>query len=153
MGGLVQRRVDQSKMTTNSQFDGTVFNPRWVRVKYHQAFLHIHGRKAGMSFNCRSGKMKQQYFPGTAHHHFNRSKNILFYSSTEEAKCNPKCRDLRASGMSMTDVSYFTLQADFSKTGCICWNHCRRLYTWSWTNRNTALPVPCRVHISDGKMP
>ena len=39
MGGLVQRRVDQSKMTTNSQFDGTVFNPRWVRVKHSPGLL------------------------------------------------------------------------------------------------------------------
>ena len=39
MGGLVQRRVDQSKMTTNSQFDGTVFNPALGTVKHSPGLL------------------------------------------------------------------------------------------------------------------
>ena len=55
--------------------------------------------------------------------------------------------------MSMTDVSYFTLQADFSKQGVYAETIAGALYTWKLNNRNNRLTGSMQVHISDGKMP
>ncbi len=144
MGGLVQRRVDQSKMTTNSQFDGTVFNPALGtgEALTRPSYIYMDG-SVGMSFNSQIGENENNnIFLGLAYHHFNRSKNISFYSSTE-AEMQPKMVGSAGLRMSMTDVSYFTLQADFSKQGVYAETIAGALYTWKL---NESEQSPYRFH-------
>lgn len=118
MGGLVQRRLDRSKMTTNNQFDGTNFNSgindgeRYLIPSYS----YFDG-SAGMSLNAQIGENPDNnIFVGVAYHHFNKSKKISFYSSND-LEMTPKWAVSGGLRMSMTDQSYFTLQADVFKQG------------------------------------
>src|SRR5262250_1783883 len=74
MGGVVQRRIDRSKVTTNSTYDngtnGEYFNDA--------SYLYADG-SVGMSFNSNLGENpNNNYFLGAAYHHFNRPKESFY---------------------------------------------------------------------------
>ncbi len=118
MGGLVQRRFDRSKMTTNNQFDGIGFNGSLAdgETLTTPSYSYFDG-SVGMSLNSQIGENdNNNFFIGLAYHHFNKAKKISFYNSTKEAM-TPKWVASGGVRVSMTTRSFFTLQADCSKQG------------------------------------
>ncbi len=131
MGGFVQRTFDRSKVTTNNQFDGTNFNSgandgeRFLIPSYS----YFDG-SAGMSLNSQLGENPDNnMFLGVAYHHFNKSKKISFYSAND-LENTPKWVVSGGLRMSMTDYSYFTLQADVFKQGVYSEIIGGALYSW-----------------------
>lgn len=117
MGGLVQRRLDRSKITTNSHFDGNGYNPSLAdgETFINSNYSYLDG-SVGMTFNSAIGEnIQDNYFVGLAYHHFNRPKNS-FYKSPE-IELNPKWVASVGIKFSMNETSYFTIQADYSKQG------------------------------------
>jgi len=118
MGGLVQRRIDRSKMTTNNHFDGNGYNPSlgdgetFVNANYS----YLDG-SVGMSFNSAlpSGKPGDNYFVGVAYQHFNRPKNSFYRNPAVEL--NPKWVISAGIRFDLNETSFFTLQADHSTQG------------------------------------
>lgn len=118
MGGMVQRRIDRSKITTNSQFDGTSYNPNLADGETfpRPSYTYMDG-SVGMTFNSQVGQNEDNnIYIGLAYHHFNKAKKISFYSSTT-AEMMPKWVASAGVRMNMTDYSFFTMYADFSKQG------------------------------------
>ena len=113
MGGLVQRRIDRSKVTTNSQFDGSGYNSGLSDGETfdNPSYSYFDGT-AGMSFNTQIGdNVDNNIFAGIAYHHFNKPHNISFYGNTQ-LEMTPKWVYSAGARISTTDYSYVTIQAD-----------------------------------------
>lgn len=131
MGGWVQRKLDVSKMTTNSQFDGNNYNPSLGtgEALTSPSYSYMDG-SAGMSFMSQIGENEDNnLFVGLAYHHFNRPKKLSFYSSTD-VEMLPR---LVASGgirVSISESSFVTFEADYSKQGSFSETVGGALFTW-----------------------
>jgi len=117
MGGYVQRRIDQSKITTNNQFDGSGYNPALsdgeTLTKYN---YHYWDGSAGLSFNSSiAGSQTDYYFVGIGYHHFNTPKNSFYVNPPVEL--NPKVVLSAGVNLSINEMSFITLQGDYSKQG------------------------------------
>lgn len=118
MGGMIQRRIDRSKITTNSQFDGTGFNPAMadgeIFVKSNYSYLD---GSVGMTYNAAisSDKSRDNYFFGIAYHHFNRPKNTFYQKP--DIELNPKWVFSGGARFSVSEISFITIQADHSIQG------------------------------------
>ncbi len=117
MGGYVQRRIDRSKMTTNNQFDGLGWNPS---LSDGETFLTTNynywDASVGMSYNSSFGdKPDNLFYLGLAYHHFNRPKNSFYKNPNIEL--NAKWVLSGGIKFALTDVSFFTIQADVSRQG------------------------------------
>lgn len=111
MGGLVQRSFDRSKMTTNSQYDGLGDGENLANANYK----YLDG-SVGMSFNTSlSEDPEDNMFLGIAYHHFNRPKNSFYRDPNIEL--NPKWVGSAGIRFGVTEFSYLTIQADYSKQG------------------------------------
>jgi type IX secretion system PorP/SprF family membrane protein len=111
MGGPVQRRIDRSKMTTNSQYDGQGDGENFESNSY----TYFDGA-VGMSFNAQLNENKDNnFFIGLAYHHFNKPKNS-FYRNTVFT-LEPKWVGSVGVKFGVTEISYLTLQADHSVQG------------------------------------
>jgi type IX secretion system PorP/SprF family membrane protein len=118
MGGIVQRRLDRSKMTTNNQFDGTGFNPGLSDGESftNNGFSYFDG-SAGMSFNAQLGEnTDNNFFAGIAYHHFNKPARISFYTDNA-VTLMPKWVYSSGVRLSATEHSYLTFQGDYVKQG------------------------------------
>lgn len=119
MGGYVQRSIDPSKITTNSQFDGTGYNAALGTGETHINYsLGYWDGSVGLSFVTALGNddnTKDNLFVGIAYHHFNRPKNS-FYSSPA-IELNPKFILSLGLTFSVTDYTSFTIHADRSSQG------------------------------------
>ena len=118
MGGWVQRRIDQSKITTNSQYTGTTYNGGLATgesfTKPSYSYLDA---SVGMSFNAQLGENKDNnIFLGAAYQHFNKARSISFYGNPD-IEMIPKWVGSLGARFNMNESSFFTLQADFSKQG------------------------------------
>jgi type IX secretion system PorP/SprF family membrane protein len=106
MGGMVQRRLDRSKMTTNSQYEGQGDGETFINSQ----FTYFDGA-VGMSFNTQLNENEDNnLFVGLAYHHFNRPAASFYRDPTIELS-----RKWVASAgvkFSVTEASYLTLQAD-----------------------------------------
>ncbi|MFT3679764.1 MAG: PorP/SprF family type IX secretion system membrane protein [Ferruginibacter sp.] len=118
MAGLVQRRIDRSKMTTNSQYDGGGYNgdlpdgETFTKTSYS----YFDGT-AGMSFNTQIGENPDNnFFVGVAYHHFNRPSNISFYGDSK-ATLTPKWVYSGGARVSTSESSYATFYADYITQG------------------------------------
>ncbi len=118
MGGMVQRKIDRSKMTTNSQYNGTGYDPTlgdgetFTKPNY----TYMDG-SAGISFNSQVGeKEDDNLFLGVAYHHFNKSAKVSFYGNAK-VEMIPKWVFSAGLRMGVTDNAYLTLHADYSKQG------------------------------------
>lgn len=111
MGGLVQRSFDVSKMTTNSQYNGTGLGENIN----NSSFSYLDG-SVGMSFNS---DLKQNannnFFIGAAYHHFNRPNNSFYRNANIEL--NPKWVFSGGLRFGVGDYAFMTLQADHSRQG------------------------------------
>jgi type IX secretion system PorP/SprF family membrane protein len=118
MGGMVQRRFDQSKITTNSQFDGSTYNPALSDGENftNTSYSYFDGI-AGISFNSQIGENENNnVFFGVAYHHFNKPSNTSFYGD-EKSQLTPKWLYSVGARMNATDNAYVTFHADYSKQG------------------------------------
>ena len=116
MGGLVQRTIDQSKITTNSQFDGTSYNSILSNGEnFTNSSYSYFDASVGVSFNAQLGEdQNNNIFGGIAYQHLNKSRKISFYSSTDYEMA-PKWVYSAGIRMNATDNSYVTFEADYSK--------------------------------------
>lgn len=117
MGGYVERRIDRSKITTNNQYDGFGYNPSLSDGETLTKFgYHYWDGSIGISFNSSiAGSQTDYYFLGAAYHHFNRPKNSFYTNPPIEL--NPKLVFSGGIHLSVDEVSFITLQADYSKQG------------------------------------
>jgi type IX secretion system PorP/SprF family membrane protein len=118
MGGLVQRKFDVGKMTTNSQFDGSAYNSNLGTGEdfASDSYSYFDGT-AGLSFNTQLGAdAENNLFVGMAYHHFNKNARNSFYTNAT-AELTPKWVYSAGAKMATTDNSYITIHADYSKQG------------------------------------
>lgn len=116
MGGIVEKTIDRSKVTTNNQFDGTVFNPA---IPDGETFptpnINYFDASVGMTFNESFGQdQKNSLFVGAALHHLNRPKNSFYQDASE---LDPKFVFSGGVKLTINDYSYFSIQADHSLQG------------------------------------
>src|SRR5450432_1936117 len=117
MGGLVEKSIDRSKITTNSQYDGTAYNPALAdgETFSNPKYDYFDG-SVGASFNSAFGpEDANTYFIGLAYHHFNRPRNS-FYRNANSA-LSPKIVASGGMKFNIDENTYFTLQADYSNQG------------------------------------
>jgi type IX secretion system PorP/SprF family membrane protein len=116
MGGYVEKWIDQSKVTTNNQYDGSAYNPSLPDGEtFPTPDIHYWDGSVGMSFNETFGvDQKNSLFLGAAYHHLNRPKNSFYQDATE---LDPKYVFSLGMKLAIDDYSYFTLQGDYSKQG------------------------------------
>ena len=111
MGGVVQRRIDRSKVTTNSTYDNGTDGEYFGDASY----LYADG-SVGMSFNSNLGdNPNNNYFLGAAYHHFNRPRAAFYRNASIELF--PKWVFSGGIRFGVSDYSYITVQADQSTQG------------------------------------
>jgi type IX secretion system PorP/SprF family membrane protein len=117
MGGLVEKSIDRSKITTNSQYDGLAYNPALADGETFSAAKYDYfDGSFGASFNSTFGANHlNTYFIGIAYHHFNRPRNSFY--RTVDAALNPKYVVSGGMKFIIDDKTFFTLQADQSIQG------------------------------------
>jgi type IX secretion system PorP/SprF family membrane protein len=118
MGGWVQRRIDRSKITTNSQYDGTGFNPGLADGETFpkSSYSYLDG-SVGMSFNSQLGEnVDNNIYLGLAYHHFNKSTKVSFYGNPNYEMI-PKWVGSAGLRLNISDYSYFTVEGNYSKQG------------------------------------
>ncbi|MEJ7769679.1 MAG: PorP/SprF family type IX secretion system membrane protein [Chitinophagaceae bacterium] len=117
MGGVVQKSIDRSKITTNSQFDGAAYNPSLADGEslLNTGYAAADG-SFGASFNTTFGEEeKNTLFFGAAYHHFNRPRNSFYLSA--QAALYPKYVFSGGVKYTIDDYTFFTLQSDYSQQG------------------------------------
>ncbi len=111
MGGVVQRSIDRSKITTNSTYDGLGDGETFPS----NTLVNFDGA-VGLSFNTQIDENPENnMFIGAAYHHFNRPKNSFYKDNTIELE--PKMVGSVGVRFSVTPQSYLTLQSDYSQQG------------------------------------
>jgi type IX secretion system PorP/SprF family membrane protein len=118
LAGINQRGFDQSKVTTDNQFDGSNYNgslptgERFTKTSY--AYVDI---STGLSFNEQIGSnANNNMFIGVAMFHVNQSKAISFYSDPALGLM-PRYVVSAGFRMSTTNDTYITVQGDYDKQG------------------------------------
>jgi len=118
MGGYVQRRIDPSKITTNSQYDGSQHNELIYNGETFPSpsYSYFDG-SVGLSFNSELGyEPENNMYIGIAYHHFNKAKKIGFYTESN-IELTPKWVASAGIRTNTTEYNYITLEADYSKQG------------------------------------
>ncbi|MBK5272638.1 MAG: PorP/SprF family type IX secretion system membrane protein [Bacteroidia bacterium] len=111
MGGLVQRRFDRSKITTNSQYDGLGDGESLTQPQYS----YLDG-SVGISYNSNlNDNPDNNFFLGAAYHHFNRPTNSFYRDPNIEL--HPKWVFSGGLKFGVTAYTYLTIQADQSVQG------------------------------------
>jgi type IX secretion system PorP/SprF family membrane protein len=111
MGGVVQRRVDLSKITTNNQYDGTGGGENFTQTQYS----YLDG-SAGLSFNSGLGNNPDDNLVlGIAYHHFAHPRNSFFYDPS--IVVNSKLVFSADVKFDVNEYSFLTIQSDYSKQG------------------------------------
>ncbi|MEJ7912042.1 MAG: PorP/SprF family type IX secretion system membrane protein [Chitinophagaceae bacterium] len=110
-GGMVQRTIDRSKITTNSTYDGLGDGEYFPSNK----LTHLDGA-VGLSFNTQlNSNPANNLFFGAAYHHFHKPKNAFYKNNTIELE--PKIVGSAGVRFSVTPQSYLTLQGDYTNQG------------------------------------
>lgn len=117
MGGLVEKTLDLSKVTTNSQYNGTAYDPALPNGEtILSPNVHYLDGSLGVSFNTAYGEDNHNtLYAGFAYHHLNRPKNSFYKNPTVEL--DPKIVVSAGTKTILNDYSYFTFHADFSQQG------------------------------------
>lgn len=117
MGGLVQRRFDQSKMTTNNQYDGFGYNPSLAHgeVFAENKYSYADG-SIGLSFNSSiAERIQDNYYLGIAYHHINRPKNSFYRNP--EIELNAKWEVSGGVKLTAGDRAFITIYGNYTKQG------------------------------------
>ncbi|HMH20519.1 MAG TPA: PorP/SprF family type IX secretion system membrane protein [Puia sp.] len=117
MGGLVEKSIDLSKVTTNSQYNGTAYDPALPNGEpLINPDAHYLDGSLGLSFNSSFGKdQANTLFAGVAYHHLNRPKNSFYKNPAIEL--DPKYVFSAGVKLNVNEAASFTLQADHSIQG------------------------------------
>ena len=117
MGGIVEKSLDLSKVTTNSQYNGTAYDPALPNGEtILTPNIHYLDGSLGISFNTAFGPDNQNtMYAGFAYHHLNRPKNSFYDNPAVEL--DPKVVISAGVKSIINDYSYFTIQADWSRQG------------------------------------
>lgn len=111
MGGLVQRRVDASKMTTNSTYDGMGANEMALQPSYS----YLDG-SAGLSLNMQvTENPENNIVLGAAYHHFNKPKSSFY--NNDAVSVQPKMVFSADAKFAMGEWANITLQNDYVQQG------------------------------------
>jgi type IX secretion system PorP/SprF family membrane protein len=111
MGGLVQRRFDRSKITTNTTYNGGGDGETLTKAQ----FSYLDGA-VGLSYNADiRDNPNDNYFIGAAYHHFTRPRNSFYQNANVQMV--PKWVFSGGVRFGVTESSYFTLQGDQSFQG------------------------------------
>lgn len=116
--GFVQRKLDWSKVTTNSQYNGSAYDPSLGTGENfaNDSYFYFDG-SAGISFNTQIGEdPDDNIFLGVAYHHFNQSAKVSFYNNPD-VTLTPKLVLSAGLKMSASDDAYITFHGDYSKQG------------------------------------
>lgn len=157
MGGLVQRSIDRSKITTNSQFNGQAFDPT---LPNGESFLNASYRyldgTVGLSFNSQVGEnTDNNIYLGLAYHHFNQAKKISFYSN-DAYEMKPKWVASAGVRMNVAESGFFTMQADYSKQDSYSETIAGFLYSWKlddWDDPMYILHAGAYMRLNDALIP
>lgn len=117
MGGIVQKSIDRSKITTDNQYVGGAYNPAVANGETFANANYLYGdASVGASFNSSFGEdQKNNLFFGVAYHHLNRPSNSFYRSAN--AALHPKWVYSGGVRLNVNDQGFFNLQADYSKQG------------------------------------
>jgi type IX secretion system PorP/SprF family membrane protein len=117
MGGLVQKTIDLSKVTTNSQYNGTAYDPALPNGEtILTPNVHYLDGALGISFNSAFGTdNKNTMYIGASYYHLNRPKNSFYQNPTVEL--DPKVVFSAGVKSIINDYTWFTIQADHSQQG------------------------------------
>jgi len=108
-GGLVTRRLDRSRVTTNNQFDGIGFNSSLPDGETFTASYAYFDAGVGLSYNTTLGMgEKHILFLGSSYQHFNRPINA-FYRNIRHL---PKWVFSTGFRIQITDINYITFHGD-----------------------------------------
>jgi type IX secretion system PorP/SprF family membrane protein len=114
MGGIVSRRLDRSKVTTNNQYDGFGYNGSLPDGETFNANYSFIDASVGMTFNSTLGVDEQHnYFIGAAYHHVTKPVNA-FYKNINHL---PKWVLSGGLKINMDLMSYVTFHGDYSHQG------------------------------------
>lgn len=117
MGGLVEKTIDLSKVTTNSQYNGTAYDPALPNGEtiLTPTVRYLDG-SIGISFNTSFGhEHENSMYAGFAYHHLNRPKNSFYKNPAVEL--DPKIVFSAGLKTVVNDYSYVTLYGDYSRQG------------------------------------
>lgn len=117
MGGLVEKTLDLSKVTTNSQYNGAAYDPALpIGETILTPNVHYLDGSLGISFNTAFGEENHNtLYAGFAYHHLNRPKNSFYKNPTVEL--DPRIVVSAGLKTILNDYSYFTFHSDFSRQG------------------------------------
>jgi type IX secretion system PorP/SprF family membrane protein len=118
MGGVVQRRIDRSKITTNNQFNGTNYDGNLSNGEtFPKSSYRYLDATVGMSFSTQLGESEDNnMYIGLGYHHFNKSKKLTFYTDYN-VEMTPKWVASAGVRMNTDDYSYITFEGDYTKQG------------------------------------
>ena len=118
MAGLVQRSIDRSKITTNSQFDGNAYNSALPDGEtFSKSSYSFFDASTGVSFNSQIGNNEDDnMILGISYQHLNKPGDISFYSNPGD-ELQPKWVYSGGLRMSMEPDAYVTFQGDYSTQG------------------------------------
>jgi type IX secretion system PorP/SprF family membrane protein len=112
MGGLVSRRLDRSKVTTNNQYDGFEYNGSLPDGETFNNNYNYLDASVGMSFSSTLGADEQHlFFAGLAYHHFNKPVNS-FYRNINHL---PKWVLSGGLKLNLDLYSYVTFHGDYTR--------------------------------------
>jgi type IX secretion system PorP/SprF family membrane protein len=115
MAGMVQKRIDLSKITTDNQYTGTRVDPNNLPgediANVNQTYFD---GSAGISYNTEYGNGNSMFIGG-AYHHFNRPKSSFYRNAAIEI--NPKIVGSIGTKINVSELGYLTIQADHSRQG------------------------------------
>jgi type IX secretion system PorP/SprF family membrane protein len=117
MGGIVQKTLDLSKVTTNSQYNGTAYDPALPNGEtILNPNIHYLDGALGISFNTAFGAdYKNTLYLGAAYFHLNRPRNSFYQDPTVDLE--PKVVFSGGVHSIIGDYLGFTIQADYSQQG------------------------------------
>ncbi len=116
--GIVQRRFDPSKITTNNQYNGVNGDQTLATGENFEAsnYSYFDG-SAGLSFNSQIGEnVDNNFYVGIAYHHFNQSAKVSFYNDPT-VTIDPKWVYSAGLKTTVNDYAYMTFYADYSTQG------------------------------------
>lgn len=118
MGGVVERKFDLTKVTTNSQYNGGAFDPNLpTGENFSRTGYRYFDGSVGLSLNAQLGEnADNNIYIAAGYHHFNKPKNLSFFSNTN---IEMKPRWVYSLGLrtNVNDYSFFTIQGDYSMQG------------------------------------
>ena len=113
MAGVVQRSIDVSKITTNSQYNGGQYVPGSFNgeTALNGSYRYFDAT-VGMSFNAQLGdRVDDNMYVGAAYHHLNKAGSTSFFSDPR-LEAVPKWVISGGVRTQIMEGSYLTIEAD-----------------------------------------